>query len=314
MERIEEEQDIDVYIDGSCINNGKINAKAGYGVFFETDDCRNEYNVVQGKQTNNTGELTAMIRALEILKKEIEDKRNINIYTDSEYVMKCTGSYGEKLAKNNWKTKEDKIPPNLKLLQKIYELYHGNKKHIKLHHIKAHTNLSDKHSIGNSQADRLANLAVNPNFEERDEDICGFKNLSIIASCAKNFISVSYTYKDAVKKLGCKWDMNKKKWYYEDNISEENIKSIKDIENLSLSAEKEKPARNNTGESGAGGAGGASGESEKTDKSNRVYIKVAFKNKDAVKRHGCKWDPEKKSWYYFADTDKNKIAEIMKLI
>jgi ribonuclease HI len=311
MERIEEEQDIDVYIDGSCINNGKINAKAGYGVFFETDDCRNESNVVQGKQTNNTGELTAMIRALEILKKEIEDKRNINIYTDSEYVMKCTGSYGEKLAKNNWKTKEDKIPPNLKLLQKIYELYHGNKKHIKIHHIKAHTNLSDKHSIGNSQADRLANLAVNPNFEERDEDICGFKNLSVVvASSAKNFINVSYTYKDAVKKLGCKWDMNKKKWYYEDNISEENIKSIKDIENLSLSTEKEKPARSNTGEFGDGAAG-ASGES---DKSNRVYIKVAFKNKDAVKKHGCKWDPEKKSWYYFADTDKNKIEEIMKLI
>ena len=313
MERIEEEQDIDVYIDGSCINNGKINAKAGYGVFFETDDCRNESNVVQGKQTNNTGELTAMIRALEILKKEIEDKRNINIYTDSEYVMKCSGSYGEKLAKNNWKTKEDKIPPNLKLLQKIYELYHGNKKHIKLHHIKAHTNLSDKHSIGNSQADRLANLAVNPNFEERDEDICGFKNLSVVvASSAKNFINVSYTYKDAVKKLGCKWDMNKKKWYYEDNISEENIKSIKDIENLSLSTEKEKPARSNTGEFGDGaGAGGASGESSE---SKRVYIKVAFKNKDAVKKHGCKWDPEKKSWYYFADTDKNKIEEIMKLI
>jgi ribonuclease HI len=281
MERIEEEQDIDVYIDGSCINNGKINAKAGYGVFFETDDCRNESNVVQGKQTNNTGELTAMIRALEILKKEIEDKRNINIYTDSEYVMKCTGSYGEKLAKNNWKTKEDKIPPNLKLLQKIYELYHGNKKHIKLHHIKAHTNLSDKHSIGNSQADRLANLAVNPNFEERDEDICGFKNIYVVvASSAKNFINVSYTYKDAMKKLGCKWDMNKKKWYFEDNISEENIKSIKDIENLSLSTEKEKPSRSNTGEFGAG-AGGASGESSE---SKRVYIKVAFKNKDAVKK------------------------------
>ena len=307
MERIEEEQDIDVYIDGSCINNGKINAKAGYGVFFETGDYRNESNVVQGKQTNNTGELTAMIRALEILKKEIEDKRNINIYTDSEYVMKCSGSYGEKLAKNNWKTKEDKIPPNLKLLQKIYELYHANKKHIKIHHIKAHTNLSDKHSIGNSEADRLANMAVNPNFEERDDDICGFKNLSVAASSAKNFISVSYTYKDAVKKLGCKWDMNKKKWYYEDNISEENIKAIRDIENLSLSTEKEKPARSNTCESGTGSSG-------ELDKSNRVYIKVAFKNKDAVKKHGCKWDPEKKSWYYFADTDKNKIDEIMKLI
>jgi ribonuclease HI len=309
MERIEEEQDIDVYIDGSCINNGKINAKAGYGVFFETGDDRNESNIVQGKQTNNTGELTAMIRALEILKKEIEDKRTINIYTDSEYVMKCSGSYGEKLAKNNWKTKEDKIPPNLKLLQKIYELYHGNKKYIKIHHIKAHTNLSDKHSIGNSQADRLANLAVNPNFEERDDDICGFKNLPVIASSAKNFVSVSYTYKDAVKKLGCKWDMNKKKWYYEDNISEENIKSIKDIENLSLSTEKEqtKETKETKDNNGASGLPRASAE-------NRVYIKVAFKNKDAVKRLGCKWEPEKKSWYYFTDTDKNKIEEIMKLI
>ena len=120
-----------------------------------------------------------------------------------------------------------------------------------------------------------------------------------------------------MKKLGCKWDMNKKKWYYEDNISEENIKSIKDIENLSLSTEKEKPVRSNTGESGTGagsGSGGAYGDSDKSDKSNRVYIKVAFKNKDAVKKHGCKWDPDKKSWYYFADTDKNKIEEIMKLI
>jgi ribonuclease HI len=250
-----------------------------------------------------------MIRALEILKKEIEDKRTINIYTDSEYVMKCSGSYGEKLAKNNWKTKEDKIPPNLKLLQKIYELYHGNKKYIKIHHIKAHTNLSDKHSIGNSQADRLANLAVNPNFEERDDDICGFKNLPVVASSAKNFVSVSYTYKDAVKKLGCKWDMNKKKWYYEDNISEENIKSIKDIENLSLSTEKEqtKETKETKDNNGASGVTRASAE-------NRVYIKVAFKNKDAVKRLGCKWEPEKKSWYYFTDTDKNKIEEIMKLI
>ena len=305
MERIEEEQDIDVYIDGSCINNGKINAKAGYGVFFETGDVRNESNVVQGKQTNNTGELTAMIRALEILKKEIEDKRIINIYTDSEYVMKCSGSYGERLAKNDWKTKEDKIPPNLKLLQKIHELYHANKKYIKIHHIKAHTNLSDKHSIGNSQADRLANIAVNPNYDEQcnETENHGFKNLSL--KSAKNFINVSYSYKDAVKKLGCKWDMNKKKWYYEDNISEENIKSIKDIENLSLSTEKEKPIKSNTGESGAVG---------ESSESNKVYIKVAFKNKDAVKKHGCKWDPDKKSWYYFADADKNKIDEIMKLI
>jgi ribonuclease HI len=306
MERIDEEQDIDVYIDGSCINNGKINAKAGYGVFFEHDDVRNESNVVEGKQTNNTGELTAMIRALEILKKEIEDKRVINIHTDSEYVMKCSGSYGERLAKNNWKTKEDKIPPNLKLLQKIYDLYNPHKKYIKIHHIKAHTNLSDKHSIGNSQADRLANMAVNPNYKEHDEDvdIDGFKNLTI--KTVKNFINVSYTYKDAVKKLGAKWDLNAKKWYYENNISEDNIKSIKDIENLSLSTEKERVERVVDGNN--------ENKTFENEDEKKIYIKIAFKNKDAVKRHGGKWDPNKKSWYYFANADKNKIDEIMKLV
>jgi len=158
---MESTEDTCVYIDGSCINNGKINAKAGYGVFFDYNDSRNEYGNIEGKQSNNTGELTALIRALEILKTEISEKKIIDIYTDSEYVIKCSGSYGSKLAKNNWKTQQDKVPPNLKLLQKIYELYNPNKKTINIHYIKAHTDLTDKHSIGNREADKLANMAVN---------------------------------------------------------------------------------------------------------------------------------------------------------
>ena len=69
---MESTEDTCVYIDGSCINNGKINAKAGYGVFFDYNDSRNEYGNIEGKQSNNTGELTALIRALEILKTENE--------------------------------------------------------------------------------------------------------------------------------------------------------------------------------------------------------------------------------------------------
>ena len=213
-----------VYIDGSCSNNGKNNAKAGYGVFFEFDNPRNENGIVNGKQTNNTGELTAFIRAIEILKEEINEKKKINIYTDSEYVIKCAGSYSDKLQKNNWKTSTDKIPPNLKLLQKIYDLYKPNTSTINLFHIKAHTNLSDKHSIGNREADRLANMAI------CTEEEMIFKE-SMHSN--KNYINIAYTYKDVIKKLGAKWDINKKKWYYDDNISEDNIKSIKEIEILS---------------------------------------------------------------------------------
>lgn len=297
---MESTEDTCVYIDGSCINNGKINAKAGYGVFFDYNDSRNEYGNIEGKQSNNTGELTALIRALEILKTEISEKKIIDIYTDSEYVIKCSGSYGSKLAKNNWKTQQDKVPPNLKLLQKIYELYNPNKKTINIHYIKAHTDLTDKHSIGNREADKLANMAVNGSLSE-DTEISKYKKPR--DDIAKNYINVSYTYKDNVKKLGAKWDMNNKKWYYEDNLNEDNIKSIKEFEVLSSVEKetvKEKAVKSDSRE-------------ENSLDNSKVYIKIPFKNKDNVKKLGCKWDPEKKSWYYMSNTDKNKISEIMKL-
>ena len=292
---MESTEDTCVYIDGSCINNGKINAKAGYGVFFDYNDSRNEYGNIEGKQSNNTGELTALIRALEILKTEISEKKIIDIYTDSEYVIKCSGSYGSKLAKNNWKTQQDKVPPNLKLLQKIYELYNPNKKTINIHYIKAHTDLTDKHSIGNREADKLANMAVNGSLSE-DTEISKYKKPR--DDIAKNYINVSYTYKDNVKKLGAKWDMNNKKWYYEDNLNEDNIKSIKEFEVLSSVEKetvKEKAAKSDSRE-------------ENSLDNSKVYIKIPFKNKDNVKKLGCKWDPEKKSWYYMSNTDKNKIS------
>jgi ribonuclease HI len=297
---MESTEDTCVYIDGSCINNGKINAKAGYGVFFDYNDSRNEYGNIEGKQSNNTGELTALIRALEILKTEISEKKIIDIYTDSEYVIKCSGSYGSKLAKNNWKTQQDKVPPNLKLLQKIYELYNPNKKTINIHYIKAHTDLTDKHSIGNREADKLANMAVNGSLSE-DTEISKYKKPR--DDIAKNYINVSYTYKDNVKKLGAKWDMNNKKWYYEDNLNEDNIKSIKEFEVLS-SVEKETVKEK---------AATSDSREENILDNSKVYIKIPFKNKDNVKKLGCKWDPEKKSWYYMSNTDKNKISEIMKL-
>ena len=33
--------EINVYTDGSCLNNGKLNAKAGIGIFFKDNDPRN---------------------------------------------------------------------------------------------------------------------------------------------------------------------------------------------------------------------------------------------------------------------------------
>lgn len=67
--------------------------------------------------TNNIAELTAVIRAILIIKKM--DFKNKVIVTDSEYVIKCATTYGEKLSKNDWKSStKDKEVPNLNLVKK----------------------------------------------------------------------------------------------------------------------------------------------------------------------------------------------------
>jgi ribonuclease HI len=293
---------VNIYIDGSCIHNGSPNAIAGYGVYFKKDDDRNEYARVVGKQTNNTGELTAFIRAIEIMYDELNKTPiniKLNIYTDSEYVIKCAGSYGDKLSKNEWKMSTGKAPPNLKLIQRVLELYKPFRKNIMLHHVKAHTGLSDEHSIGNAEADRLANLAVGVNVVDSLDNtlISNMKETKY----TKHYINIKYEYKDAIKKLGAKWDLHCNKWYYEDNISETNKTAIKEIETMSLNnTVNEEKISLDTGVD--------------IEIHTKVYVKIPFNNKDAGKKFGCRWDPEKKSWYYMSNHDKNKIESIKKLV
>jgi len=293
------EEIVNIYIDGSCINNGSPNAIAGYGVYFNNDDKRNEYARVVGKQTNNTGELTAFIRAIEIMFDELTKTpppfNKINIYTDSEYVIKCAGSYGSKLSKNDWKTSTGKVPPNLTLIQRIQEIYQPYKKYIDIFHIKAHTGLSDEHSMGNAEADRLANLAVGVVVSIADcIDNTLISNIKEPVKYDKHYINIKIEYKDSVKKLGAKWDLSCKKWYYEDNITDANKKEILEIETMSLN--------NIPNDAGID-----------VDIHNKIFVKIPFKNKDAVKKLGCRWEPEKKSWYYMSNLEKNKIDSIKKL-
>ena len=208
-----EDKSIDVYIDGSCINNGKKNSKAGYAVYFAEDNIRNEYDIIFGKQTNNTAELTAFIRCLEILNDDIEKNTIVNVYTDSEYVIKCASSFGAKSKAKNWKNDNGKTIPNMELVKMAHELYSKTKGNVKLHYIKAHTDLNDKHSIGNANADRLANLALANNYKEL---VDGPKIIELP--------NISFSTKDKAKSLGAKWDFKNKKWYiYSDH--EENMKN-----------------------------------------------------------------------------------------
>ena len=153
---------IKVFTDGACIHNGKKHAKASIGIYFGENDSRNVSERITGKQSNNTAELKAIIKVYEILKDEIENKESVNIYSDSTYAIRCCGEYGLKMYKRNWKNKKGYIP-NHELVEKAFNLFY-NKHNIKLIHVKAHTDNTDILSLGNAEADRLANEAIGHNI------------------------------------------------------------------------------------------------------------------------------------------------------
>jgi ribonuclease HI len=155
---------MNVFTDGACINNGKPNAKAGIGVFLSENDTRNVSRRVIGKQTNNVAELSAILEVFSILEEEIERGDIINIYSDSKYSINSFTLWAIKWEQNNWTKKEwnkstKTSIQNLELIKRGYELF-NKYNNVNIFHIKAHTGLSDELSVGNENADRLANMSV----------------------------------------------------------------------------------------------------------------------------------------------------------
>ena len=155
---------INIYTDGACSNNGNVNAIAGIGIYFGKEDKRNVSEKIIGKQSNNTAELTALIKLFQIIGDDRDNKYTnqiIHIYTDSMYAIRCCKEYGLRSFKNQWK-KKTKYIPNHELVKQAYELF-NTFKHISLFHIKAHSKKTDEYSIGNMEADKLASQSIKPN-------------------------------------------------------------------------------------------------------------------------------------------------------
>ena len=199
-----------IYTDGACINNGKPNASAGIGVYFGENDPRNISQKYEGKQTNNVAELLAIISAISAVKKEIEAGQKVIIYSDSTYAIRCCTTYGEKCFKKGWKNpnSKNKPIPNLELVQTGY-MYCKEHNNIEFKHIAAHTGKQDRDSIGNENADRLANLAIGV-------EVANKTNKEI-------YLNVPYKEKDEAKQLGAKWDSSKKKWYIKEANRNKNM-------------------------------------------------------------------------------------------
>ena len=142
-----------VYTDGACIYQGTQRARAGIGIYVEEEKIEISERV-KGKQTNNVAELTAIIKAIELIIPRLNNNESVCIFTDYKYSMLCCKSYGSKMEEKNF---EEDIP-NRELVEKIYLLFNWYE-NLYIKHVKAHTTKQDKHSKGNRKADRLAGMA-----------------------------------------------------------------------------------------------------------------------------------------------------------
>lgn len=156
VDRATVEDSLTIFTDGSCTGNGRKNSLAGIGVWYGKDDPRNISEPLtespDGKRpTNNTAELTALIRAFQ----SITDDQHYTVYSDSRYSIDCVEKWYGGWAKKGWKTSTGKPVKNKQLIESLHD-ERVKRPNVRLIHVKAHTDGTDPISIGNREADKLA--------------------------------------------------------------------------------------------------------------------------------------------------------------
>ena len=139
-------QSITLYVDGACRGNPGL---GGWGAYII--EGNEERKICGGEEhtTNNRMELTAVIRALEALKRPTK----IHVHTDSQYVQKGISEWIHNWKRNGWRTADKKPVKNADLWQVLDAL---TKQHeIKWLWVKGHAG-----NPGNERADSLANRGM----------------------------------------------------------------------------------------------------------------------------------------------------------
>ena len=135
-----------IYTDGACRGNP---GPGGWGVVLRFQDVSKSLRGYAPETTNNRMELTAVIEGLKALKRSCE----VELYTDSKYVMQGLTEWLAKWKRNGWKTAAKKPVKNVDLWQQLEE--ETAKHDISWNWVKGHAGIE-----GNEMADQLANEAI----------------------------------------------------------------------------------------------------------------------------------------------------------
>ena len=101
-----------------------IQVLGGWGAILMYDDYKKEISGFEENTTNNIMEITAVLKAVKLLKFESD----LHIYSDSAYVVNCFNQkWIYNWQKNNWKTADKKPVKNKELWEELYNLLSRHK-------------------------------------------------------------------------------------------------------------------------------------------------------------------------------------------
>ena len=137
---------IKIYTDGACSGNP---GKGGWGALIQENDNEKKLSGSELNTTNNRMELTAVIKALE----HYDEAREIEVFTDSKYVMQGITEWIKNWKTNHWKTSQKKDVKNKDLWVLLDTV--SAKHDVKWSWVKGHAG-----DYGNEIADKLATQAI----------------------------------------------------------------------------------------------------------------------------------------------------------
>ncbi len=107
---------VDIYTDGACSKNP---GEGGYCAILIYNGIEKVVSGAEKETTNNRMEILAVIKGLEALK----EKCNVNLYSDSQYVVDAFNQgWINDWQNNNWRTAGKKDVKNIDLWQTLVAL------------------------------------------------------------------------------------------------------------------------------------------------------------------------------------------------
>lgn len=150
------ETEVSIFTDGGCRGNP---GPGGWGAVLCAGTSEKELWGGESDTTNNRMELTAVIRALEALKRPVA----VQLHTDSQYVQKGISQWIHNWKRNGWRTADKKPVKNADLWQRLDAL--SSQHDIAWIWVKGHAG-----HPGNERADKLANRGIDELLAKRNSN------------------------------------------------------------------------------------------------------------------------------------------------